>query len=161
MLAGIVDQLSVFLAPRGIQHQCVFLHDHFGETDDGIERRAQLVAHGGEEAALGDVGLFGGGARQIKGLFLNLTVGDVAHDSHHLGLCRSLGAGRPTERPAAHFDPDEIDRVVRAVLTVTRPITPHAKLNAVFIVTTRRIGQCGEISRTVGNMDTFEQAVAQ
>ena len=79
MLAGIVDQLRIFLAPRGVDHQHVFLGDHFGESDDGVERRAQFVAHGGKEAALGGVGLFGGGARQIERLFLNFSIGDVAH----------------------------------------------------------------------------------
>ena len=70
MLAGIVDQLRIFLAPGRIQHQHVFLRDHLGEADDGVERRAQLVAHGGEEARLGGIGLLGGGARLIERLLL-------------------------------------------------------------------------------------------
>ncbi len=86
MLAGIVDQLRVFPAARRIQHQRVFLHDHFGEADDGVERRAQFVAHGGEEAGLGRIRLLGGGARQIERLFLHLSVGDVAHHGDDLGF---------------------------------------------------------------------------
>ena len=54
MLAGIVDQLGIFLAARRIQHQRVFLNDHLGEADDGVERRAQFVAHGGEESGVLD-----------------------------------------------------------------------------------------------------------
>ena len=103
MLAGIVDQLRVFLAARGIDHQHVFLHDHLGETDDGVERRAQFVAHGGEEAGLGRIRLLGGGARQFERLLLELAVGDVAHHGDDLGLGRGL-----LERPATHLDPDEI-----------------------------------------------------
>ena len=86
MLAGIVDQLRVFLAARGIDHQHVFLHDHLGEADDGVERRAQFMAHGGEEAGLGRIRLLGGGARQFERLFLELAVGDVAHHGDDLGL---------------------------------------------------------------------------
>ena len=32
---------------------------HLGEADDGVERRAQLVAHVGEEFGLGAVGALG------------------------------------------------------------------------------------------------------
>ena len=32
---------------------------HLREAEDGVERRAQLVAHGREEARLGEVGAFG------------------------------------------------------------------------------------------------------
>ena len=104
MLAGIVDQLRVFLAARGIEHHHVFLHDHLGEADDGVQRRAQFVAHGGEEAGLGGIGLLGGGARQFERLLLHLAVGDVAHHGDDLGL----GATCLLERPAAHLDPDEV-----------------------------------------------------
>ena len=103
MLAGIVDQLRVFLAFGGIDHQHVFLHDHLGEADDGVQRRAQFVAHGGEEAGLGRIRLFGGGVRQLERLLLHLAVGDVAHHGDHFGLRRGL-----LERPATHLDPDEI-----------------------------------------------------
>ena len=71
-----------------IDHQHVFLHDHLGETDDGVERRAQFVAHGGEEAGLGRIRLLGGGARQFERLLLHLAVGDVAHHGDDFGLVR-------------------------------------------------------------------------
>ncbi len=77
---------------------------------------AQLMAHGGEETALGRVGLFGCGARQIERLFLDLAVGDVTHHGDNFGFKRSGHRGRLPERPAAHFDPDEIDRIVRKPL---------------------------------------------
>ena len=99
MLAGIVDQLRIFLAARRIQHQRVLLHDHLGEADDGVERRAQFVAHGGEETGLGRVGLLGGGARQIERLLLELAVGDVAHHGDDFGFgargrCDACSSGR-------------------------------------------------------------------
>jgi hypothetical protein len=35
------------------------LDQHFGNADDGVQRRAQLMAHVGEELALGQIGFFG------------------------------------------------------------------------------------------------------
>ena len=86
MLAGIVDQLRVFLAARGVEHHRLFMHDHLGEADDGVQRRAQFVAHGGQEPGLGGIRLLGGGARQFEGLLLDLAVGDVAHHGDDIGL---------------------------------------------------------------------------
>ena len=80
---------------------------HFGEADDGIERRAQLVAHGGEEAALGGVGALGLGARLLERLLLRLALGDVAHDRDDLALVPRRRR-RLVERTAAHLDPDEL-----------------------------------------------------
>ena len=49
---------------------------HLGEAEDGVERRAQLVAHGGEEARLGDVGGLRAPARLVGDRFLLLDLGD-------------------------------------------------------------------------------------
>ena len=121
MLAGIVDQLRIFLAARRIDHQHVFLNDHLRESDDGVQRRAQFMAHGGEEAGLGRIRLLGGGARQFERLLLDLPIGDVAHHGDDLGLGRGL-----LERPATHFDPDEIGG---DVLTADG-VAPQAELDA-------------------------------
>ena len=56
MLTAVVDDIEG-LALTGIE-RLVFAED-FGETNDRIERRAQLVGHLGEEIALGPVGDFG------------------------------------------------------------------------------------------------------
>ena len=39
--------------------------DDAGETDDGVQRRAELVAHIGQEGRLGLIGFFGGAARLL------------------------------------------------------------------------------------------------
>ena len=57
----VVDQLEQRLAAGGDRRQSfgafLFVHDaadeQFGKTDDGVERRADVVADGGEEEALG------------------------------------------------------------------------------------------------------------
>jgi len=53
VLAGIVDQLRIFLAPRRIDHQHVFLGDHFGESMMALSGVRSSWLHGGKEAALG------------------------------------------------------------------------------------------------------------
>jgi hypothetical protein len=158
MLAGIIDQLRVFLAARGIEHQHVFLDDHFRKSDDGIERRAQFVAHGGEEAALGRVRLLGGGARQIQRLFLKFPVGDVAHHGDDLGFRFHRRFRRLFERPAPHFDPDEIGR---AVLAAARRFAPETKFNAARLAAARRVRKCRQIGRTIGDVDAVEQTMPE
>ena len=90
MQAGIVDELGVFPALGRTQHQSLLLRDHLGEADDGIERRAQLVAHGGEETRLGGIGRFRSAAGLIERLFGKLAIGDVAHHADDFGLARGI-----------------------------------------------------------------------
>ena len=79
-MAGIVDQAGIFAAAPGVEHQPGFLLQHVRETDDGVERRAQFVAHGGEKTALGGIGALGLGARVLERLLLKLTLGHVAQN---------------------------------------------------------------------------------
>ena len=111
MVPGIVDQAGVFAATLGVEHQQGFLLQHFGEADDGVERRPQFVAHGGEEAAFGGVGALGVGARLLERLLLPFALADLAQHRDHFAAVRIVrGAARLFERPAAHFDPDEFRR---------------------------------------------------
>ena len=88
MTSRLVDQLRVFVTTRGVDHQRTFLAEHFREADDGVERSPQLVAHGGEKAALGGVGALGLDARELHRLSFLLTLRDVAQDGDHLALRR-------------------------------------------------------------------------
>ena len=89
----------------GIDHQHVFLNDHLGKSDDGVERRAQFMAHGGEEAGLRRIRLLGGGARQIERLLLHLAVGDVAHHGDDLGFGRTAAFPTPVRAAGNAFRP--------------------------------------------------------
>src|SRR5262245_62619925 len=68
--------------------------DQLGETDDGVERRAQLVAHIGQERRLGAVGLFGRVLRLDDRNLALLLLADIARldrkstrlNSSHLGI---------------------------------------------------------------------------
>ena len=72
--AALADVAAIFecTCPRRAGRTCRF-HD-LGEADDGVERRAQLVAHIGEELRLGLVRFLG--ARLFLGVFLR-EVGEL------------------------------------------------------------------------------------
>ena len=57
--SAVEDVVAVFELPL-VQIAKSFVGEHFRKADDGIERRAQLVAHVGEELALGEIRGFGG-----------------------------------------------------------------------------------------------------
>ena len=119
------------------------------------------MAHGGEKAALRRIGLLGGGARQVERLFLDLAVGDVAHHGDNLGFRRGRGQRGLVERPAPHFDPDEIGRIVVSRLAAPRRLSPQTKFHAAGLAVARRVGEGREIGRPVGDMDAVEQPVPE
>ncbi len=84
MLAALADQSRIILAFRGIEREIGLVRQHLGEADDGVQRRAQLVAHGGEEAALGVVGALGLGARALQRMLVVLAARNVARHGDHL-----------------------------------------------------------------------------
>jgi hypothetical protein len=59
MRTGGMDVAGVFLVARRPDTAETFLRDNFRETEDGIERRAQLVTHIGQECGLRGIGCFG------------------------------------------------------------------------------------------------------
>ena len=65
------------------------------------------------------------------------------------------------ERPATHLDPDEIDRMRLTPLVAARVFAPQAKFDAARFAAARGVGKCGEIGRTIGDMDAVEQTVPQ
>ena len=75
MLAGAVDFFEV--GAEFIQFSLDgFLLQHLGVAHDGVERRAQLVAHVGQEDALGPVGL-------LQRLLVAFAFGDIAGRGEH------------------------------------------------------------------------------
>ena len=76
VFAGCVDVGRVTLVLRVAHgpHDLV-LHD-LGETHDGVERRAQLVAHIGEEFRLREIGRLGLEPGFVGGLFLSFQLVD-------------------------------------------------------------------------------------
>ena len=141
-----------------VEHQRRLFLQHVREADDGVERRAQFVAHGGEETALGGVGAFGLGARVLERLLLVLAFRHIAKHGDDLAAFAAAGLDRCLfERPAAHLDPDELSRVAAVGIGT---LAPHAELDGAALSYRRRIAQCAQISGPVGDVDAAEQALA-
>ena len=98
------------------------------------------MAHGRKEAGFGGVRLLGGAARQIEGLLLDLPVGDVAHHRHDFGLGRHRRLRGLIQRPATHFDPDELGQTALAGLAAMRPVAPEAEFDATRFAATSGVG---------------------
>ena len=58
MGAGLADQPDIFALAVVFELAEIFAGQNVGKAEDGVERRAQLVADGGQEARLGVVGRF-------------------------------------------------------------------------------------------------------
>ena len=65
MRARLADQADIFLLAVGFEPAEIFAGQHIREAENGVERRAQLMADGGEEARLRLVG--GAGFRDALG----------------------------------------------------------------------------------------------
>ena len=65
VLARGVDVGDILLVVGHVERPEHLRLHHLGEAEDGVERRAQLVAHGRQEARLGEVGLLGAPPRLV------------------------------------------------------------------------------------------------
>ena len=76
------------------------------EPEDGVERRAQLVTHAGEEVALGAIGAVGFDTRIPQRHFHRPLLGDVAGDADQVAAVALFVGDRDAlgmERPPAVF----------------------------------------------------------
>ena len=106
VMAGLADQRRIFMPALLVEPHHLLVGEHLGEPDDRVERRAQLVAHGREEAALGGIRAHGFLARVFQRPLLAFALGHVADHRNHFAL--AVGAFGAIERAATHLDPDEL-----------------------------------------------------
>ena len=108
MGAGIVDEAGVFSSPIGIETQLRIVEQHLRKSNDDVERRPQLMAHGREEAAFRGIGSIGFHTCLFERPFLNFALADIAHDRDNLArVGAGRIAGRSIEQATPHFDPNE------------------------------------------------------
>src|SRR5579863_5148527 len=88
-----MDVLDIFKLLLVVDRPEQLARNGLGEADDRIERRAQLVAHVGEEIAFGAIGEFGLGEGLRHLLFAGLALGDVRIERDD----RAVGHGAPTD----------------------------------------------------------------
>ncbi len=153
----LADQRGVFVPARLIELHHLFVGEHFGKSDDRVERRTQLVAHRGEESALCGVGALGLLARLFDRLPLNLALGHVPDDRDDLSFAALLFVVDRIERATAHLDPDELCGVVG----LTRGFTADAELNRAADPARGGIGERSHIGRPVSDMNVVEQPMTE
>ncbi len=85
-VAGRFEVLPLLARQLGVEHE-------IGHADDGVHRRADFVAHVGEERALGVAGGFGRLHRLPQGGFHLLAGGDVEADAEDRRLAVVLDDG--------------------------------------------------------------------
>ena len=98
------------------------LHQHqAGKADDGVQRRAQLVAHGGEKAVLGAAGAFELFVLLAQREFEAFALADVADRAHH------QAAGLGVDRAQADLDRELLAAGAHAVQLAALAHRPHAR----------------------------------
>ena len=65
MVSGSVNVGDIFAICRVLQRSEQFVFHNLGKSQDRIQRRAQFVAHGGQEPGLGEIGFLGAPARLV------------------------------------------------------------------------------------------------
>ncbi len=96
-----MDQANIFAVAGDADRTENFLGHDFREADNRVQRRAQLMAHIGEEGRLGPVGLLGQIACIDEVTFMGLAIGNITCDSDNIDTFTV----RPRRRPAAYFCP--------------------------------------------------------
>ncbi len=79
------------------------LQQQLGEPDDGVHRRANLVAHVGQEGTLGGRSLFSALGGFAKRDFQRMAIADVAYKAHEQQLAGKLDS--PHRQPHGHVAP--------------------------------------------------------
>ena len=82
-----------------------FRRENFGEAEDGVERRAQLVANLGKKLGLGARGLFGGIARRGEGALSGDGAAPIAHQGAGADRRAVAGADRRSDDLDRHQPP--------------------------------------------------------
>ena len=100
VLAALVDEAGIFFLSR-LKRSGDPALEHLGEAEDGIQRRAQLVAHIGEKLRLGQVGGLGRGFGLAQAALGENFFGDVTG--------RPAIAQKPSRRVEERFAADRDD----------------------------------------------------
>src|SRR5262245_1378323 len=117
MAARIVDQFRIFNLIRCADLDNA-LRQHFGEADDRIQGRAELVTYRGDNAASVRICPLGFEPNHLKRIVLSLSLTDIAENGNNLLACSFMSTGLAFERPAPHFDPDKSAGAPRPVTSL-------------------------------------------
>src|SRR4029078_11480307 len=87
-------------------------------------------------------------------VFVRLSLTDIAKDRNDILVCFFMFGRRAFERPAPHFDPNELAGASRS------DIPPDTKFKRAHVTRTCRIGKFGKKGRPISDVHAFEKFVA-
>ena len=142
-----MDEPGIFAVARLAELAEQLATENVGKADHRVQRRAQLMAHIGEELGLGAACLFGRVAGALKFGLVRPALGDIA------GRGNQAEAVPNRDRPAAQLDRDVFHGVARA-----RASDPEGDGDRLAAGSCARQG--GEVEGPISDMHALEQAVA-
>src|SRR5262245_55790886 len=98
MAARIVDQFRIFNLIRCADLENG-LRQHFGESDDRVQGRAELVTYDGHEAAPVRIRPLSFESGRLKRVVLSFSLTNITEDGDNILACFLLPAGLTLNRP--------------------------------------------------------------
>src|SRR4051812_3768024 len=139
MMPGFMNKPGVFVPASHVELHGAFVHQHFGKADHGVERSTQLVAHGGQELALGCIGVLCPCPSFLDKHFLLLARADVTDHGNDIASRLVLSVRAP-QCVTAHFNPPKVGEIVGIVWST---LPADAKLYYPRLGPVRSIAQDG------------------
>src|SRR5437588_10879941 len=118
-IAGVINVASLADRPESLSG------DHFAEADDGIERRAQLVAHRGEKSRLRRVRRTRLVAGRGQFELVAFALGDVLAGALQIGRLVSISCGFGRQIQGADFGAERENAVIEIYLLAIQSLAPR------------------------------------
>ena len=112
------------------------------------------MTYGGDEAASVRTRPLGFESGRLKRVFVGLSLTDIAEDRNDILVCFFMSGRYAFERPAPHFDPNELAGASRSDIPL------DTKFKRAHVTRTCRIGKCGQKGRPISDVHAFEKFVA-
>ena len=151
MVAGLADQRDILLLPRIFEAAKKHLvQQQVGESNYGIQRRAQFMADGGKEPA-------------FRNLHASIGLGrgrQSGAQGRHLVICPDDGGDFPFGVGRSHHL-DQERPVVSGAAALAGARNPETHLYALEITALAKIGQRAHVDYAVGDMHPVEQPAGE
>src|SRR4029079_2360533 len=148
-----IDQFCIFELVRCADLESA-VRQHIGEPDNRVERRAELVTYGADEATPGRAPPLGFEAGRLQGLFLGLSRTNIAEDRDDISLNFFTPGRYAFQGPAPHFNPDKLASTARAHISL------DTKFKRAFVTKACRSGDGSQESRPITDMHVLKKLVA-
>ena len=112
------------------------------------------MTYGSDKAASVRTRPLGFESGRLNCVFVGLSLTDIAKDRNDILACFFMFGRYAFERPAPHFDPNELAGASRSY------IPPDTKFKRAHVTRTCRIGKFGQKCRPISDVHAFEKFVA-